>query len=45
MSEEGDKGGGRLGKKVNSEFEGEKWVRERERIGFCILAANWFELK
>ena len=45
MSVEGEKGGGRLGKKVNSEFEGEKWVREREKIGFCILAANWFENK
>ena len=40
MSEEGDKGGGGLEKMMNSEFEGEKRVRERERNEFCSNCRN-----
>ena len=42
VSEEGDKGGGGLGKKVNSELRERKWVREREKNGFCSNCCNWF---
>ena len=45
MSVKGEKGGGGLGKKVNSELRERKWVREREEIGFCSNCRNWFENK
>ena len=42
MSVKGEKGGGGLGKKVNSELREIKWVREREKNGFCSNCCNWF---
>ena len=45
VSEEEDKGGGRLGKMMNSEFEGEKRVREREKIGLCSNCAELVRIK
>ena len=39
---EGDKGGGRLGKKVNSGLERERRRRNKEKNGFCKSAADLF---
>ena len=38
------KRGGERKKMMNSEFEGEKWVREREKNGFYILQLLGSEL-